>query len=557
RPDLKAPSLDISVHEKSLVAPGHIFIAPSFTAEYKPDSAPYIFSNNGDLIWSGLAATGGAGHSDIQGLHVCTYQSSPHLCYWHGQQRGMYGSGIGVIMNRHYQILKTVSSNSSGKVTSGVDLHEFRLAAGRNSALFTIYQPKFHEGLWVQDSCFQEIDIEDGEILFEWCSMDYVGVEESQVPVASFRLAGNGQSSRTAWDYFHLNAIDRTDSGDYLISARHLNSIFKISGTDGSILWRLGGNSSTFTFENYNFRRQHDARILKSSSTHTTLSFFNNDNDGFILKSNPSTGLLVELDHLTNSTKLITSYSPPVQDGIASRGMGNMQVLPNNGFLLGFGENSAMCEFLPNGTAVWFAELGWKSLNYRAFKSTDVWIGEPLQPPALWTYSRSRTEPTTCYVSWNGATEVLAWRFYGADTEDGDYQLQGMVEKVGFETNYTFSGFKAWSFVEAVGLNGSIKNSTLEKTSVPTSDTVDTCGLFHCFPDDKMEAPAQFEGWNGVKSNNYKGGWDPLIALIWVEHGIVTAVLFFFLVKGFKMMGNRFKPSGRYSRVSSQENLSL
>ena len=47
RPDLKAPTLNVSILEKSLVTPGHIIVSPYFTAGYRPDSAPYIFSNNG------------------------------------------------------------------------------------------------------------------------------------------------------------------------------------------------------------------------------------------------------------------------------------------------------------------------------------------------------------------------------------------------------------------------------------------------------------------------------------------------------------------------------
>lgn len=50
------------------------------------------------------------------------------------------------------------------------------------------------------------------------------------------------------WEILHLNAIDKFDDGDYLLSARHMDAIYKISHKDGSIVWQLGGLKNDFEF---------------------------------------------------------------------------------------------------------------------------------------------------------------------------------------------------------------------------------------------------------------------------------------------------------------------
>jgi hypothetical protein len=133
------------------------------------------------LIWSGLDAAGCAGATDVQ-LHVCTYQEKDHLCYWQGLQRGMHGSGLGIIMSQQYQIVKTVQS---GTATASTDLHEFQLTSD-GTALITIYQPRLHGGLWILDSIFQEVSLADNHLIFEWSALDNIDPSESHMPIGSY-----------------------------------------------------------------------------------------------------------------------------------------------------------------------------------------------------------------------------------------------------------------------------------------------------------------------------------------------------------------------------------
>lgn len=47
RPDLRPPRLNILTRDDALATPGLLFVSPTFTGDYRPDSGPYIFDTNG------------------------------------------------------------------------------------------------------------------------------------------------------------------------------------------------------------------------------------------------------------------------------------------------------------------------------------------------------------------------------------------------------------------------------------------------------------------------------------------------------------------------------
>ena len=55
-----------------------------------------------------------------------------------------------------------------------------------------------------------------------------------------------------------MNSVDKDANGDYLVSGRNTHTIYKVSGSDGSIIWRLGGKMSTFHLNSFNFSSQND-----------------------------------------------------------------------------------------------------------------------------------------------------------------------------------------------------------------------------------------------------------------------------------------------------------
>ena len=501
------------------------------------------------LIWSGLDAAGGAG---VHGLHLCQYQDEDHLCFWQGEQKGIHGSGLGVIMNNHYEIVKTVQSVGA---MSSADFHEFRLTQ-TNSALLTVYRPQFSKSRWLLDSCFQEVDLTDGHLIFEWCAVDHIHTDESRVPFDSYEMVGDAETKETAWDFVHLNSVDKFAGGDYLVSARHMDAILRISHVDGSIVWRLNGDRSNFLMREVCFHRQHDARLIEENNSSLLITVFNNDGDGVTRKGYPSSGLILRVDLENETAEEVAKFRNPVEALAESDKMGNVLTLPGDHIFMGFGENSTMSEFSPDGTLLWTAGFGSGSSNYRAFKSH--WTGEPVQPPALWTYSKSNQSPMTFYASWNGATDVLGWRFYASDKKDGGYELVGTADKVGFETNYTLTQSRPWGFVEAYGRYGSLKNSSKVKTYLPESRIADDCGIFHCFPDPSPKPITTLP--DPVPSVNEP---EPISVspppqthtdvFLYVEHLLAIAGLVFFLWHGWKFIRKPRTYSWKYSQIRKDE----
>ncbi|KAG7149739.1 hypothetical protein HYQ46_001353 [Verticillium longisporum] len=125
-----------------------------------------------------------------------------------------------------------------------------------------------------------EVDIETGDVLFEWESLDHVDPKLSAFP-PDFGpgLPGSGRNETDAWNYFRINSVDKDDEGHYLLSARNITALFKINGTSGEIIWQLGGYRGGSDFEiaeTEGFAFQHHARFRGRSldGSLETISFF-------------------------------------------------------------------------------------------------------------------------------------------------------------------------------------------------------------------------------------------------------------------------------------------
>lgn len=71
--------------------------------------------------------------------------------------------------------------------------------------------------------------------------------------------------------------MDKTKNGEYLISARYTNTIYKISGVDGSIIWRFGRELTDFQLlDRLNFTSQHNIRVQSKNETVTMTTLFDN-----------------------------------------------------------------------------------------------------------------------------------------------------------------------------------------------------------------------------------------------------------------------------------------
>lgn len=162
------------------------------------------------------------------------------------------------------------------------------------------------------------------------------------------------------WDWIHVNSLDKfVKDGSYLMSGRHTNTIYKISRS-GDIDWRLGGVESDFEAD-FEFKRQHHARILSSNATHTVLSFF--DNAGSEGKDKElakwSRGLLVALrtDTSPMTATMLAEYGHPDGPGFFTLGRGSTQVLPDSNVFSCWVDGCLHSEHSPDGTLLMHARV--------------------------------------------------------------------------------------------------------------------------------------------------------------------------------------------------------
>ncbi|KAF2864266.1 hypothetical protein K470DRAFT_199661, partial [Piedraia hortae CBS 480.64] len=523
RPDLHAPIIQFDILKPELVTPGYLFLAPYRNL----DPGPYIYDNAGELVWSGAGASG---PKTAHTPRVCRYHSTDHLCFFQGEQHQGFARGHGVIMDQNYRIVRTVESLGAG---ASSDMHEFKITPYSNgtTALLTVYQPRQYDlsknprfnvrgGMgWVVEGVFQEVDIDSGRLVFEWRSLDHVDPGLSWTLPGTTDTSGDGLTEQTPWDYFHLNSIDKNVEGDYLISARHVSAIYKVSGKDGHIMWQMGGNAATLKTTNFVFSYQHHARWMSENATHTLLSFYDNASNTFNSSDKFSHGYIVSIDHGAGTATMIKGWgAPEPEGGLLSGSQGNMQLLPNGGCHIGWGEHAYFSEHAADGTTVQYGKLAQRESNVMIYRSNKYnWTAQPLTKPALWTYSRSQ-QRMAGWVSWNGATEVASWRFYRADTANGPWKLTSEHPKNGFETEVQWEDAAPWTYVVALDREGKIlESSAAVRTYVPSEAMRDSCDDRGCNTSEAVEEE---------KKTAYEDGFQPAPQDLSTQRGYNTGHYF-------------------------------
>jgi len=256
----------------------------------------------------------------------------------------------------------------------------------------------------------QELEVPSAKVLFEWRSLDHVAPSEAYAQIGR------------PFDYFHINSIEPLPDGDLLISARNTWAVYKVSRDTGKVVWRLGGRKSDFAMgAGTVFAWQHDARHHGNGR----ISIF--DNASMARDGAPSRALMLQLDDRRKRATLVREYAHRPE--VRAHAMGNAQLLPNGNLLVGWGTDPHFTEYAGDGSVVFDASLPHGGQNYRALRFP--WTGRPADPPEL--VARPGTAGAELVVSWNGATEVAAWRL---ETGAAPGALTALVTqpKVGFET---------------------------------------------------------------------------------------------------------------------------
>lgn len=347
------------------------------------------------------------------------------------------------------------------------DLHEFKLTL-EGTALMTVYSREPadlstiggpEEG-WTLESSFHEVDIETGELLFEWHASEHHSLDEVMRPFEG------GERPSSAFDWFHINSVDKDEEGNYYVSARYLHSITCVDPM-GNVKWILGGRRNSFKDLSdgaaTDFMWQHDAKLQgdgKMTIFDNAKSEKTNERNGY------SRGMLISVDPENMTATLEKEFVSPHR--LLAQSQGSTQIVPETGnVVVGWGFLPAYTEFTPDGRAICNAHFGPPSwafgvglvTSYRTFKSL-TWVGRPDSPPEIYF----RPSDSKLYVSWNGATEVDSWILQGADflgVRDGEWSDISTIYKETFETAFVIkSNMPKYLRVSAVDRLGNTLGNT-------------------------------------------------------------------------------------------------
>ncbi|KEQ76484.1 hypothetical protein M436DRAFT_69474 [Aureobasidium namibiae CBS 147.97] len=472
-PQLRPPLLDVTIYDAERLSPGYLFLAPysQLAAKKVTDSAeayitgPFIYDHNGQLIWIGSTLFPGRDAYDFKavmykGETMLSFIISPNEFY------PEYPEGMAVLINGRYELVNMTLPLFD---TPEINIHEYRIIDNGASVLTLYSKPVLVNDTWIMDDGLAEIDLDSGATLFHWSSLEHIPLNAS-----NFHLPkADSTSEKQAWDWFHANSIDKNAHGDYLLSSRHTSTIFKISGSDGSILWTLSGKSPDIDHSNgFNFSWQHDARYIYENQTTSIISFFDNAGVGIDEESkttgNWSRAVVVEFNTFVRpmTTRILHSYDRP--DHEISIARGNMQTLSNSNVFIGWATHGLISELTQDGSPVMEAKFrDPKMSTYRSYKFN--FTGHPHFPPVTKSIvygSSPKTANTFHYISWNGATDVHSWNLYGATKNSSEsFSLLAKVEKTDFETMYMTKDYIAFVYVEAIDVDGRIMRASIAAAS--------------------------------------------------------------------------------------------
>src|SRR5215207_5512839 len=435
RPDLSPPVAEVATRAHG-TAPGYVFVAPQTGGAGQGGSL--IVDDRGEVVWfRPLPAVFGR----AMDLKVQSYKGSPVLTWM--ETPGEFASEYVIADSTYREIARIRAANGYDG-----DHHEFHISP-QDTALITIYSPVPTDltpvggplnGLAWQ-GIIQELDIETGEVIFEWRSLEHVGFDETYAELM--------QDGRSGFNYFHINSIDVDHDNNLLVSARETFAVYKIDRKSGEIIWRLGGKKSDFEMgPGARFAFQHDARRLPDG----TISIFDNGttifHDDLPEAIEESRAIVLEVDEDKMKAKLVSVYTHP--DKKYADAAGNTQVLPNGNVFVGWGRALAISEFDHDGKMLFDLTLPAENRSYRSFRFP--WNAQPDGAPAA-DAERTSSEEARVYASWNGATEVERWEVLAGPGPDRLESL-GEVPRDGFETAMLVRTSEAYVAVRARDQSG-------------------------------------------------------------------------------------------------------
>ncbi len=319
-----------------------------------------------------------------------------------------------------------------------------------------------------------------------------------------------------------------------------MDCIYKISGDNGSIIWRLNGKQSDFEVDSdAAFAFQHDARWLNDDQTRLTL-FDNGPTDTI----DYSRGLLLDVNQDDMTVALITEFTNEAQT--FSQFEGSLQAIdPSNettNFILGFGSQPFFAELDHEGNTLLDVQFGVSNVvnSYRAYRQT--WSGRPTTNPDIYWDQAGNS----AYFSWNGATDVDSWVVCTAPSSNSStWTNVTAAQRTGFETTVDLSDADLEMFVRGKAVDadgdtlgwteasngkqlfeapGNVKETGSAKTQRPTSTSTPTRATGGSSPSTTTDSPSSSS--SGAAARATQGVMEQVyVAAVVVIGGLALALI--------------------------------
>ena len=434
-PKLHPPKLSTDVKTQfSKLAPGYFMVAVFKNLFFKQpltgQAGPLILDHNFQPVWFLPIGTNVlAGNLTTQ-----TYNGKPVLSWWQGTVTGtgQTTSGEDEVVDQHYRHVATL------KGADGWIISEHEMIISGPNAWVTAYKVvpmnlTSYGGSangQVLDSAVQEYNLATGQLLYTWDALNPGGTPN--IPLSQ---SEQKPFPGVPWDAYHINSIQLTGNGTFLVSMRDTWTAYMVDRTTNAIEWTVSGNpkNSTFTLpRNAQFHWQHDVQ-LHGQPAHRLQRRLLPDlrrlgRQGEVRQSERDHGGPgPQAQHPEPHRQLRHSYTRPSTFNAAY--LGNIEQLPNGNVELGWGSQPFFSEESKTGKLLLDAVWPVPDQSYRAY--VQKWVGIPYYAPS--GAVRNNGAKATIYASWDGDTQVVSWRVL-AGSSANSLKAVATATKTGFET---------------------------------------------------------------------------------------------------------------------------
>ena len=227
-----------------------------------------------------------------------------------------------VVLDENYKEIDRINYTNQDGTDLSLENHTYIYLDDNHYILATYENRKKEidgENLYVSDCLIEEI--KDGKILWEFNSGDYPEFYK-------YSTKENLDYSVPYQDYIHINSmeIDKND-GNLICSFRNIDSVLKISRSNGSLIWILGGPKDEFGLsEKQKFSKQHSAISIGNN----TILLYDNGN-----ANEKSRILKIKLNPQTKTVEEYTEYDTELYANM----MGSVRVIDetNQTYLICYG----------------------------------------------------------------------------------------------------------------------------------------------------------------------------------------------------------------------------